>query len=194
MRKKQVVRMGSRGMFLCNYESIIRYAFVKNLLFFWPEPDEEIEKALEILGQNKDNWKCAYCGGKYLNWNCLKSLIKNDKLTGYCWEMGNAVPACAKCIRSKKDTDWEDWINSDVPQSPRSRGITDLNGRITILKRYEKLYNRQPIQIEEIAGKELWDEYWDTLDEIIKKMRGTQKTTRKIFQKAYDSTLSMCQQ
>ena len=107
----------------------------------------------------------------------------NKKHTGYITEIANLVPACGKCNQSKGNSDWKEWMLGDAEKSPKSRGISDLKNRIQIIEEYDKHFQKKKINLEEIAGKELWKKYKKAYASIIYKMKSAQKIMDEIKQK-----------
>ena len=50
-------------------------------------------------------------------------------------------------------------MQSDGEKSPKRRGIPDLDKRIRRIENYDNSFQKQVINLEELAGKELWDNY-----------------------------------
>ena len=80
---------------------------------------------------------CAYCGGVATEWDHLRPLVVNKQPTGYISEIHNLVPACGKCNQSKGNKNWREWLFSSVPRSPKSRGVPDLDSRVSRLDEFE---------------------------------------------------------
>jgi hypothetical protein len=155
-------------------KSSITNAFVNSIIpVIEPSPDE-IREALTILGMRCDDVRCAYCGAVASEWDHLRPLVVNRRPTGYISEIANLVPSCGKCNQSKGNKNWEAWVLSNAPQSPRSRGVADLAQRVERLRSYERWRRPVCIRFEEILGPELWAEYWRKLDEAIEFMRECQ--------------------
>lgn len=113
----------------------------------------KMPKAVSILELDEDDLRCSYCGAISSEWDHLRSIVKDKKLTGYISEIHNLVQSCGKCNQSKGNKYWYDWIISSAKLSPKSKGVPDLDKRIDRLKKYEKRKNVQPIDFKRIIGK-----------------------------------------
>jgi hypothetical protein len=142
--------------------------------------DAEILEALQILDIDASDVRCAYCGDPSTEWDHLRPLVVDQRPTGYISEIGNLVPACGKCNQSKGNKYWCDWISSDVPQSPKSRSIQDLEDRIKRLEVYEQWKPRDPIDFESIAGTKLWAEHWKNWEAVLAALKTSQDLAERI--------------
>lgn len=149
---------------------------------------DEIKEALKILEQNEADVRCVYCGDKMTEWDHLHPLIINKNHTGYITEIANLVPACGKCNQSKGNSDWKKWMLSDAELSPKTRGIKDLDKRIKIIENYDKHFKKQRINLEEVAGKKLWEKYQKAYNSVIFNMESAQEIMDEIKQKLTNST------
>lgn len=149
---------------------------------------EEIRVALTVLEQKEDDVRCVYCGDKKTEWDHLHPLIVDKEHTGYITEIANLVPACSKCNQSKGNSDWKKWMLSDADLSPKTRGIKDLDKRIKIIENYDKHFKKQRINLEEIAGKKLWEKYQKAYCSVIFNMEAAQEIMDDIKLKMMDST------
>ena len=155
--------------------SSITNSFVNGIIPVIEPTEDEIHDALTILEQNEDDVRCVYCGDKKTEWDHLYPLIVNKKHTGYITEIANLVPACGKCNQSKGNSNWKEWMLSNAEKSPKTRGIKDLDRRIEIIENYDKYFQKRIINLEELAGKELWEKYQRAYDSIIFNMESAQK-------------------
>lgn len=88
--------------------------------------------------------QCVYCGSTEINrWDHLVA-VKNDGET----VLGNMVPACSKCDDSKRHIAFEVWMQSDFPNSPKSRGIENIQERIERINAYTQhfAYKVRPLE------------------------------------------------
>lgn len=177
--KKKVFRMPTQVTINARSSSITN-AFVNGIIPCIEPSEEEVKKALEVLGLSEDDVRCAYCGDKATEWDHFHPLIVDRKPTGYISEIQNLVPACGKCNQSKGNKEWEKWMNSDAVLSPKTRGVVDLEERIERLKEYEKQFVPTKYDFKTIVGEKLWKEHMDNLDEIIKMMKKAQITSDEI--------------
>ena len=163
--------------------SSITNSFVNGIIPVIEPTESEIREALKILKQNENDVRCVYCGDKKTEWDHLHPLIINKKHTGYITEIANLVPACGKCNQSKGNSNWKEWMISNAEKSPKTRGIPDLEKRIQIIEKYDNYFKKKIINLEEIAGKDLWEKYQRAYDSIIFNMESAQKIMDEIKEK-----------
>jgi hypothetical protein len=99
----------------------------------------------------------------------------------------NRVPACGKCNQSKGKAHWHDWMMSSARLSPKSRGVVDLEDRVTRLSRYEQWRQPTNIQIEKIVDAELWKRHetnWRTVLDLLKESQKLAKEIRGAIERA----------
>ena len=87
---------------------------------------------------------CAFCGGPIQRWDHLVSVSAGGDTV-----LGNMVPACAKCDDSKQGSDFEAWARGAAPSSPTSRGIPDIEERLSRLREYVSAYGYQAREPED---------------------------------------------
>ncbi len=162
--------------------SSITNAFINGIIPCIVPSEEEIKSVLTILGMDETSICCAYCGGKYTEWDHFRPLILNKRATGYISEINNLVPSCGKCNQSKGNTNWKTWMTGNAQLSPTVRKIKDLNERIMRLEEYEKWSNPQKIDFEKIVGKEKWEQHWINCELLHEQMRESQKLSDEIKQ------------
>ena len=155
-------------------KSSITNAFVNAIIPTVSPTEEEIGDALGILGMNRGDVRCVYCGDRYTEWDHLRPLVLNRRPTGYISEIANLVPSCGKCNQSKGNKNWFKWINGKAPQSPKTRGIGGLEQRIERLRAYEKWRDVQPIDFAAMVGQENWLRYWRTLEAAVDYLKESQ--------------------
>ena len=155
--------------------SSITNAFVNSIIPSIYPTDEEIVEALGILGMNPSSVKCAYCGDASTEWDHLRPIVRNKQPTGYISEIGNLVPACGKCNQSKGNKDWRVWMVSAAPLSPKSKGVPDVETRMSRLEAYEQWKPRDPISFASIVGEESWNRHWGNHEAVIEAMRDSQE-------------------
>ena len=170
--------------------SSITNAFVNGIIPCIMPSSEEIGEALNILGMDSDTVCCAYCGDRYTEWDHFRPLIVNKQPTGYISEIHNLVPCCGKCNQSKGNKYWKDWIKSQAPLSPQSRSISDLELRIHRLERFEAWGEPIQVDFEKILGEDLWNEHWRNYEELMDKMKESQKVSDKIRKAIQGAVLS----
>ena len=160
--------------------SSITNVFVNAILPTIIPTENEVRDALDILGMTRENFQCAYCGDTASEWDHLNPLVVDKKPTGFITEINNLVPSCGKCNQSKGNKDWKVWIQSSAKLSPQTRGIKDLSIRIVRLTAYEKVKRPKRLNVEEIAGAELWSAHMENLRQILLAMSTAQELAMKI--------------
>ncbi len=176
-----------KGMNISERSSTITNAFVNAIIPTKFPTSLEVEKALKILEIDPEDICCAYCGTSSSEWDHLNPLVKDKMPTGFISEIKNLVPACGKCNQSKGNKAWSDWIKSDAKQSPKSKGVADLEDRISRLEEYEISFQPTQLDFKEIIGEELWKEYWENHDYIQDQMREAQSLAVQIKNKVADA-------
>lgn len=171
--KKDVFNMPKPVTIMGRLSSITN-SFVNGIIPSIKPSDAEIKKALQVLEQKEDDVRCVYCGDKKTEWDHLHPLIIGKKPTGYITEIANLVPACGKCNQSKGNSDWKEWMLSDAEKSPKTREISDINKRIQLIEKYEKIFKPQKVNLEKIAGSPLWEKYMKAYESIISQMNAAQ--------------------
>lgn len=159
--------------------SSITNAFFNGIIPCIEPTDKEIAEALEVLDMTNDV-HCAYCGDKMSEWDHFHPLIVDKEPTGYITEIHNLVPSCGKCNQSKGNKDWKEWMNSDAKQSPKTRGVDNLEQRIERLEEYEKRFKPKKYDLKAIVGEELWTKHLKNLKGIINMMKEAQHTSDEI--------------
>ncbi|NLF76973.1 MAG: HNH endonuclease [Chloroflexi bacterium] len=137
--------------------------------------EAEVAEALDLLGLDAEDLRCAYCGDRATEWDHLRPLIVNQRPTGYISEIANLVPACGKCNQSKGNKPWREWMTSDAILSPKSKRITDLDERIRRLEEYEAWCDVRPIDFAAIVGEETWETYWQQWRSILGALQDGQR-------------------
>lgn len=122
--------------------STIRGSFIKAIIPIIVPKEEEVERAMEILRQNKEELFCSYCGDKASEWEHFRPIVTNKLPTGYITEIYNLVPSCGKCNQSKRSEYWKTWIIGKAKFSPKSREISDLDNKIKYLDEFELWSNK----------------------------------------------------
>ncbi len=169
-----------KPMKITGRSSSITNAFINSIIPVVVPTEEQVKEALTILEMLNDNYQCSYCGSLATEWDHLRPLVLNKKPTGYISEIHNLVPACGKCNQSKGNKDWHQWILSDAPLSPKTKGISNLKERIERLEKYENWGNPTNMDFEEIVGKEVWAEHWENWEQVQETMRKAQTIAEQI--------------
>ena len=132
------------------------------------EPTEaEVDEALEILGMGRGNCVCAYCGDKKSEWDHFRAVVKDRRPTGYITEIANLVPSCGKCNQSRGNKDWKPWMLGKAKHSPSSRGLSNIQERISRLEAYEAWSKPVKIDYKALAGEEDWQQHVAYLEEVL---------------------------
>jgi HNH endonuclease len=155
--------------------SSITNSFINGIIPTIEPTEEEVLEALQILGMDPSDVRCAYCGDKYTEWDHLRPLIMNQEPTGYISEIGNLVPACGKCNQSKGNKYWRTWMLSQAVLSPKSRNIIDIEIRIQRLENYERWKIIEPLDFEQIVGTDIWKTHRENWRSLLDEMRRSQK-------------------
>lgn len=163
--------------------SSITNAFISAISIVERPTEKEIEEVLEIFGMSPDNMKCCYCGSQCTEWDHLKPLVFRRKPTGYPTSIKNLIPACNKCNQSKGNNDWEPWIRSNE----RTSKLSDIEDRITRIKKYEEWANCTPTNFEEVIGVKELNNYLELCENILSSMQEAQKEARIIKEKVVKS-------
>jgi len=168
--------------------STITNSFVNSIIPIKIPTDKEIEECLQILGLDKEDLRCAYCGDKYTEWDHLRPIVAGKRPTGYISEIHNLIPSCGKCNQSKGGKYWKKWILSEAKLSPKKRRISDLNNKIERLQNYEKWGNIKPLDFEKLAGSDLWIKHWKNCQDMHKQMKVAQDVAVEIKNKIRKKT------
>lgn len=160
--------------------SSITNAFINSIIPVVPPSEEEVKRALEILGMTPETFQCAYCGGVASEWDHLHPLVKDKKPTGYISEIHNLVPSCGKCNQSKGNKEWKTWMLSNAKLSPTTRGIKDIHERVKRLEAYEKFKAPTKLDFAAIVGKDVWAQHQKNLERVQSLMREAQDLAAKI--------------
>jgi hypothetical protein len=134
----------------------------------------EVEEALQRLGMTMEQRTCVYCGAGATDWDHLQPLVRGRRPTGYFHEIKNWVPACGTCNQSKGSQDWRIWMFGSAQNSPRSRGIENLEGRAEVIENYERWGGATRLNFAEIVPPQEWMAYWERLSQIEALMRDTE--------------------
>ncbi len=59
------------------------------------------------------------------------------------------VPACAHCDDSKRHPGFEEWMTSDIPGLPKSRGVKDVDQMVEHIKAYIQYFGHTSRSLEE---------------------------------------------
>ncbi len=110
----------------------------------------QIAEVLSYFGEDPPT--CVFCGTATIErWDHLVPIFKGGDTM-----LGNIVPSCARCDDSKRDLPFDGWALSSAPNSPRTRGVADVNRRLARIREYMAKYEYRPRRPEErLAEAEL---------------------------------------
>ena len=95
----------------------------------------EIEEVVAFFGEDPPT--CVFCGDTPIRrWDHLTPVSKGGDTT-----LGNMVPACATCDDSKGSSRVDVWALGDAPNSPRTRGVRDIDRRLSKIREYVAKYS-----------------------------------------------------
>ena len=170
-----------RPLKITSRSSSITNSFVQAIIPAVRPTRAELEQALLVLDMTLGNETCIYCGAKATDWDHLRPLVKGKRPSGFLNEARNLVPCCGACNQSKSGAYWKDWMEGNAPGSPKAKGVADVEARIAKLKKFENWGNLKEFPIEQIAGSERLEKYWEALHEIQEKMKAAQLLERDPF-------------
>jgi len=160
--------------------SSLTNAFVNGIIPTIDPTEAELLNAIAVLGLDAEDLKCSYCGDNATEWDHLNPLIVKQRPTGHISEINNLVPACAKCNQSKGNKPWKTWMFSSAKLSPFSRGKPNLERKKERLEAYERTTRPKVLDLEALAGNDLWNEHWKNHEELMATLRRIQNTSDKI--------------
>ena len=160
--------------------SSVTNAFVNGIIPCTKPSDGEISEVLRILNLDASDLRCSYCGDRSTEWDHFRPIIKAQRPTGYISEIANLVPACGKCNQSKGRTDWRQWMLGPARLSPKTRGIPDLDARVSRLEQFEAWREPTKFDFESGAGKALWAQHWQNWERLCALMHECEKTAAEI--------------
>ncbi len=161
--------------------SSITAAFFQAITPVIPPSDDDVAEALAVLGMTTGNCRCAYCGDPRTEWDHFRPIVKGRLPTGYITEIANLVPACGKCNQSKGNKNWKEWMLSTAARSPKRRGISDLDERVSRLEAYERWRDPVCIDYAAIVGPERWSHYRNLLDTAVAHLSEAQKVALELL-------------
>ena len=139
--------------------STISNAFAISITPYITPDETEINASYEFLKIQEG--QCAYCLGEGNSKDHLKPLVRKGMPTGYITNIANLVPCCSSCNSSKGAKEFKEWyISPENVSRLKKKGMDDqtIKERYKIISDYEDKIE-EPINYEQIVGKELWQEY-----------------------------------
>ena len=123
MAKSKIINWPNQTT-LTGRSSTITSAFVHSITPWLTELSDEEEKeirtlydevkntyGIEILGVDKKNNNCAYCGRPADSADHIRPLVNGSSATGHITEIYNLIPCCSKCNYTKGGEDFAHWYN-----------------------------------------------------------------------------------
>ena len=105
---------------------------------------KEKQEVVEYFKRWEPEPCCAFCGNRDVRrWDHVVPVMRNGATV-----LGNMVLACQPCDDSKSQREFDAWMLSDAPQSPKSRGVKNLKRRICRIKSYAEQYDYRPQSVE----------------------------------------------
>ena len=121
----------------------------------------EIEQVRDYFF-GKGQPECVYCGcPEVKRWDHLIPI--NDGGTTF---LGNMVPSCQTCDDSKQHHQFEKGMTSDNINSPRSKGVKDINERINRIKEYVGHFGYEFQPLKARLNKDEYNKYIDILSRL----------------------------
>jgi hypothetical protein len=145
---------------------------------------EEVDEALSVLGMERGQCVCAYCGDTKSEWDHFRAIVENRQPTGYITEIHNLVPACGKCNQSRGNKPWREWMVSAALHSPKSRGKLDIERRMTHLEAYERWSTPIRLDYGALAGDHQWAQHLKNRDQVIEWLKNAERLAGAIRSKA----------
>ena len=103
------------------------------------------------------------------------------KITGRSSSIANAfINSIIPIVHPTESKEWRLWMVSDAKLSPKSKGVTDLNERISRLEVYESWGIPTQVDFEAIVGNEIWDQHWKNWELVQSTMQESQKLAEQI--------------
>jgi hypothetical protein len=169
-------------------DSTIRSQFIRAKAPYLAPCEAELAKRLKDFN-NEGEALCAYCGGEQTEWDHLFSMVMDKAWTGYFTEINNLIPACGKCNQSRGNKDFQLWMLTQTPNSPRIRAKlsdSEIRERINVIQLSIINKPAKPINLPstETWVGELEEKYNDQLNDIIQLFKVAQVTAN-ILQSYY---------
>jgi 5-methylcytosine-specific restriction endonuclease McrA len=168
-------------------KSSITNAFVTSVLPVIRPTIEEIDQALQILGLDPTDCRCAYCGDKSSEWDHLRPLVIKRRPTGFVTEIANLVPACGKCNQSKGNKPWREWMLGKADRSPTRRGLANVAERVARLEAFEQWRPPTKLDFALIVGEGEWESYWSMCEKVIDELKECHKVSEVMRKRIIES-------
>jgi len=175
----EVFRM-PKSVSVMGRSSSLTNSFVNGIIPARFPTEQDVAEALQILGLQPSDLRCAYCGDRATEWDHFRPLVDRQEPTGYISEIENLVPACGKCNQSKGNSEWRLWMLGTAKLCPRSRQISDLDERVERLARFEQWRSPTRLQIAELVGEKLWTAYRANWRRLLDSLRESQRLAHEV--------------
>lgn len=171
----------------------MRSAFVRSLIPNIPPSELELADAFSLLNLDSDDLRCVYCGDPSTEWDHFYPVMRNGQPTGYLTRIQNLVPACGKCNQSKGNRNWKDWMTSDAPLSPSTRGVKKLSKRIKRLQAFEAWGAEASVDFKTALGDDAMKQHNDYLKQILSLMTEAETHSKALRSKLLDELPNVIQ-
>ena len=116
----------------------------------------EMDEVVRFFYGERDA-ECVYCGSvEVRRWDHVVPVMRGGDTV-----LGNMVLACASCDDSKQDSNFEQWMTSEAPRSPRSRDVVDIASRVQRIRQYVEHFGYEARPIEQRLDEGERDELED---------------------------------
>lgn len=96
---------------------------------------------IKILGADKSENRCAYCGRKAASTDHINALVNNKSSSGAITEIYNLLPCCSSCNSSKGKKTFEEWFDLPSTQTRMKKILNEplQNRRAAVIELINKL-------------------------------------------------------
>lgn len=160
---------------LTGRSSTINNAFAIAITPYIRPENWELVGYYETLGIKEG--QCVYCLGDGNGRDHLKPLVVEGMPTGYITDIHNLVPCCSKCNSSKGSKSFKEWYKSEKNikrLKENELSDEDIDLRFKKICAFEDLIP-EPLDYEDLVGKELWDEYKERRLHLLDELRENQE-------------------
>ncbi len=161
---------------LKNRSSTINNAFAIAITPYLPPSSDNLDWYYDELGINPD--QCGYCLQESNSVDHIRPLVRKGLPTGYITNIYNLIPCCSTCNSKKGAKDFQEWYcGNDNIARLHTLGLSDeqIQERFSIICRFIEKHMPEPLDYEQILGKDSWDEYKRRKDRIIEQLVDNQR-------------------
>lgn len=206
MAKSEIIKWPTQTT-LTGRSSTITSAFVHSITPWLTEltADEEqeiqglyesvkITYGIEILGNNKKDNKCAYCGRPADSADHIHPLVNGASASGNITEIYNLIPCCSKCNYTKGGKSFVSWYNEKETEDYVNSVSGDYNNRkkalLYLISELDKKSSRSKILTfhNTSEGKKRLNSIYKHRDEINDLMRAYSEECLRF---SFDAKMSM---